>query len=644
MFDQVLSPIQIGPKELRNRIFVSAHVPGFAEDGKPGERYIAYQRERAAGGAAMQITGATAVHHSGLLTASPGALVSLDDGIIPGYQRLAKTVHQEGGTMLAQLGHAAGTLSPELLGTSSWGPSPIRSEVTGNVPHEMTSAEIAEVIDAYARAAARAKVGNLDGIEILSAFGFLPHAFLSPLNNQRTDGYGGSLKHRMRFLLELIEACHAAVGEECILGVRIPGSDMVENGLVIEDMQVVAQSLEQSNKVDYLNVIAYNNSQRLGRGLHWPATPANHELFVEFAAQIKAKVNLPVLVAGRIVRPEQAEAIIQSGKADMVAMTRAHITDPELVRKMIEQRPEDIRPCVGANTCIRARLQGRTVRCMHHVFSERKSVALHQRKKIIVVGAGPAGLEAALIAAQSGHDVQIFEAQDQCGGQLALWGSVQSQRELMEIVHWRVRQLEKLSVPLNLNSEVTENDLELFKDAVIIVATGAQSSSMKADGDGSVPQTTPEQLLRRKEQYIGSAIVVDEGHGMQAFCAAEYLLGCGMSVTVVTDKPAVGMDLDMTVQAPAYQRLLGAGVDFVANQTVTGIKSGDVYLQNVYSSKETLVETISVLVDNFQMNSKNQLAEHLSKMSTIHYAIGDCVSPRNVEAAIQEATRVLECV
>ena len=321
-FEHLLSPIQIGPMELRNRVLVSGHQSRLAEQSLPGDAYIAYHRERARGGVALQVTGATPVH----LSASnhdPGLLENLDDRIIPGYRRLAKAVHAEGGRILAQLSHGGGAGHvPMEPGLPLWAPSPLASEITRAMTREMTREDIAEVVAAFGAAAARAVEGGLDGVEIQSAFGLLLVEFLSPRTNRRTDEYGGSLENRLRFVLEVVEAVRAGAGDERIVGIRIPGDEFVEGGLDQTAMQEIARHLEQTDKLDFLNIIAGNNLDRVHRTTHWPPTPAPHGLFVELAAAIKSAVALPVFTVGRIVDPVHANRIIADGKADMVGMTR----------------------------------------------------------------------------------------------------------------------------------------------------------------------------------------------------------------------------------------------------------------------------------------------------------------------------------
>ena len=294
-YPHLLSPLKVGPKILRNRVLVTAHVPGLAEGGVPGERYVAYHRARARGGVGLQLTGATPVHRTSAGIEGAG-LISIDDRIVPGYRRLADAVHAEGGCILAQLAHYGATVTAGEPGLPLWAPSPRASELIRQVPHEMTAAEIAEVVHAFAAAARRAREGGLDGVEILGAFGLLIAAFMSPYANTRRDAYGGSLDNRLRFAFEIIDAVREAAGPESIVGMRIAGDELVAGGNDRAAMQEIARRLAATGKLDYLNVIASSNLDRVYRAVHWPPTPAPHGLFVELAAGIKQAVSLPVTV------------------------------------------------------------------------------------------------------------------------------------------------------------------------------------------------------------------------------------------------------------------------------------------------------------------------------------------------------------
>ena len=445
-FPNLLSPLKIGNTEVRNRILVSAHVPGFADNNIPGKSYIAYHRQYARSGVGLQITGGTPVHASGLLGTGTDALWNLDDSIVPGYRKLSEAVHAEGGCILAQLAHSGGTVLINQPGRASWSASAIRSETTGNISHEMTLAEIEEVINAFANGAKRAIQGNMDGVEILGAFGFLPQAFLSPLSNHRQDHYGGSLENRLRFVLELLDAVRQAIGPEKILGLRIPGDELEPGGLTLADMKVIAKTIADTGHIDYLNIIAHTNLTHTGRAKHWAPTPAKHGTFVHLAEAIRAVVSIPVFAVGRITDPFHAERIIADNQGDMVGMTRANICDPELVAKIKRNEVKQIRPCVGANTCISNRYIGKPINCMHNAAVSKpglETMPTVSPKNIAVIGGGPAGLEAARISAERGHTVQLYEQDKRLGGQLSLWAAAPSMGELGNIIRWRISELKR---------------------------------------------------------------------------------------------------------------------------------------------------------------------------------------------------------
>ena len=647
-YPNLLSRIDVGQFTLRNRVFVSAHVPGFAENNKPGERYVAYHRERAAGGVALQITGGTPVHRSGMLSMASDGLWNLDDSIIPGYKRLAAAVHEEGGRVLAQLAHSGGTVHIDQAGYESWAPTAVRSEMTGAVSHAMSLSEIEEVTNAYADAAGRVVAGDLDGIEVLAAFGYLPQAFLSPRFNHRQDHYGGSLDNRMRFLLEVLEAVRDRVGQSRIVGIRIPGDEFIDGGLDLAAMREIARRVSDTGLIDYINVIAHTNMGHTGRALHWPPTPATHGLFVHLAAGIREVVDVPVFTVGRITDPAQAERIIASGRADMVGMTRAHIADPEIVRKITIDEPERIRPCVGANTCIASRYVGKPVRCMHNPALRSPGVRLPvtaTNKRIIVIGAGAAGLEAARFAAECGYSVRVFEARDVAGGQLMLWSRAPSMKELGAIIDWRLRELDRLDVPISYNHALTEQDLSRLDADHVVMATGAEPILEPTIGDGSVPVRTVHDILLGIQSSGARAIVWSDGRGQAGLAAAEVLVATGSTVEIVTSDIAVAADLDPTNRTAWYQRLGKQDVQFTARMVVDDVCDGVVNLRDVYTGQPEKRKGIDLIVDWRGQRSVDGLWRVIRGQPTDirvqYHRIGDCIAPRGVEIATADAHQLI---
>ena len=648
-FEHLLSPLTVGAKRLRNRVLISAHVPRLAEDNLPGAAYVAYHRARARGGAGLQITGATAVHPSGTL-GTAYSLQNLDERIVPGYASLAEAVHAEGGTILAQLAHSAATLNVSAPGRPLWAPSPVQSELARETPLAMTSGQIAEMVEAHRAAADRVRRGGLDGVELLGAFGFLIGAFLSPLSNTRQDDFGGSLENRLRFARAVIGAVRDALGADLILGLRIPGDEGVEGGLTPADLREIARRLASDGQLDYLNVIYGTNYNRMGRMRHWGPTPLPQGVFVPLAANIKQAVDIPVFVAGRVTDPAFAEAVIRDGKADMVAMTRAHIADPEIVAKIRDGRAGDIRPCVGANVCIT--LTGGPLRCFHHAEPARDRTAAPaprpaRSKRVAVIGGGIAGLETARAAAKRGHRVTLYDAADEVGGRLGLWATAPLSREFEKAVAWRRRQLEQLQVRVERRRRIAPADLPGLEAEVIVLATGSRpSDAVPPDGaeDSVIRIATPDEVLGAPGAFSGHTVLRDGGGGRTGLAAAEALAARELPLTIVTTDFLVGEGIDPVVRTPIYEHLLGAGAVFRPGEKIERLAGDRIVLSNLFSRARTELADVATLIDWRGRDSEQALLAAAEQSGAEVHVVGDALAPRSVAFAVAEATKVGEAI
>ena len=477
-FPTIFSPITVGPKTFRNRIFSTGHMTCLLDHNyEPDARFVAYHESRARGGAGLIITEAAKLHPS----TGKRNLDASNDSCIPGYRRVAEAVQKHGCAIFGQLGHAGVygiTTGDGTLGVA-YGPSQARAERTHNVSREMPKAFVREIIAAYGTAAGRMQKAGLDGVEILASHSLLPAQFINPNLNKRTDEYGGSFENRMRFLNETIAAVRENVGSDIVVGVRISGDELIADGADPDELMEVCRIIGNAGGIDYLNVIA-GSMLGLSGSIHVvPPMNVQAGYLAPMAEAVKKLVPIPVLVAGRINQPQDAERILATGQADMCGMTRAQIADPEMANKAREGRVDDIRACIACNqACIGHMQQGLGISCIQRpetgreIDYEIKQPAATPRT-VIVAGGGPAGMKAAAVAAERGHKVILAEKSARLGGQALLAQELPGRAEFGGIVTNLNKEMERHGVEVRLNTEVTRALLEAEGADAVIVATGA---------------------------------------------------------------------------------------------------------------------------------------------------------------------------
>lgn len=651
----ILEPIRIGRKEIKNRVVRTAHGTYLSTTRwiGGGEDLLAYHLARAKGGVGMSIFEASEVHPS-----STHGVALWDDRIIPEYQRIMKQIRPTGMRMLQQLWHAGHT-APGEGGSPPWGVSDLPG-VFGIVPQKMTRGHIEELIAAYAAAAVRCQEGGLDGVEFHCAHGYLPHQFLSPMINDRDDEYGGSLENRMRFTQECLRAIRSAVDDDFIVGIRMSASQE-PNSTNEADLGHLIQSLEAEGLVDYLNA-SWGDYYRLETLIASMNQPMGYGL--PSSTQITAAVRtLPRIVVGRFRTLEEADQVIRSGVADMVSMVRAHIADPDIVRKTIEGRVEDVRPCIACNQgCQGGIWRDGRLGCAINAAAGREAglaedaiePAEHPRH-VLVVGGGPGGMEAARVAALRGHKVTLAEATPDLGGLLNVAKMTPLAHQIGDFAVWLEAQVYKLGVDVCLNTYLDADDVKAIGADYVIIATG---SSPRMDGV-QVPHlsqavsginqphvlSSVELIMGRHDNLGTSALVLDTVGHFEAAAAAQFLIHKGLAVTFVTHLHTFGGDyIKSTLRdVPLLEQLYKGDFELLTRHMLVSIGERAAEVRPLQSTRSRVVPADTVVLVT-QNRSLNDLHRELSGASFAVELVGDAKAPRDFQAAVMEGHRTARAI
>ena len=651
-YPHLFSPLRIGNVTIRNRIMQTAHVKLFAERGVDSQRNVDYQAARAKGGAGLLITGNRVVHPTST-TGFPRVAWAYLSEALEADRRLTDAVHEHGAAIFAQLNHFGLNASSDSADDLRvlWGPSAVKSPAYGETPKAMEPEDIREVVEWWGRCAVLSREGGFDGTEVHISHSYLLHQFLSPVYNKRTDEYGGSFENRLRFAREVIEEVRERVGADWVVGVRISLSDFVPDGLDIEDALRVAQELERDGGIDYVNVTAagYHN---IWRAIEPSDVPDGY--LVELTAQVRASlVRLPVFTVGGIKDPALAEEIVASGKADMVAMTRAQIADPELANKAREGREDEIVHCIRGNQgCIGRVFKGLPIACTVNPAAGREGrfatlPPADPPARWLVAGGGPAGMKAAATLAERGHDVTLVEQEERLGGQVNLILRTPGREEFRWITTDLERRLARFGVDVRLGAEATPKLVgELAPDG-IVVATGAVPSRTGFSSVNPLAETLPgadqENVLTVWDvllgtRPVGKRVVVLDDDGTRAVAGVcEVLLDGGGEVELVSRWnalfPATLTTLDM---AHLYTRLLGKGLAYRLNSWAGAIDGGTVSIFNLYTGASETIEGVDTVVLATGPKANDELYFALKGEVANLHRIGDCVAPRKLDHAIYE--------
>lgn len=673
--DPLLQPFKLKHLTLRNRLMLSSHEPAYPEEGMPKGRYRAYHVERAKAGIALTMTaGSVAVSRD-----SPPVfnnILAYKDEVVPWMRDLVDECHEHGAAVMIQLTHLGRRTRWD---KADWlpvaAPTLEREPAHRAFPKLIEKWDIDRIIRDFADAAERMKAAGVDGIDFES-FGHLLSQFWSPMSNQLDNEYGGSLENRMRFSMEVLGAVRKRVGPDFILGLRYVADEAAPNGYGQDEGLEISRRLRDSGLIDFLNITKGHIETDAALTDNIPIMGMPSAPFVDLAGIVREETRMPVFHATKIQDVATARYAIASGKADMIGMTRAHMADPHIIRKILEKREDEIRPCVGANYCLDRIYQGGMALCIHNAATGREETMPHDipkadvKKKVVIVGSGPAGLEAARVAGERGHDVTVLEAASEAGGQILLTAQSERRREMISIIDWRLQQCEKLGVKIKYDTWAEADTIVAENPDVVIVATGGLPHT-EVLSEGNEHVISAWDIISKAEQPGKNVLIYDDAGDHAGLQAAEIIAATGAKVEIMTRDRAFAPEVMAMNLTPYMRSLQNKDVKFTVTYLLEKVRKEDGALvatigsdyggiskeqhhdqiivnhgtapnDDLYHSLVALSKNLGAVDYDDLINGRPQVTVKHAEGKFQLFRIGDAVAARNTHAAVYDALRLVK--
>jgi 2,4-dienoyl-CoA reductase-like NADH-dependent reductase (Old Yellow Enzyme family)/thioredoxin reductase len=653
-YNNMFQPLELRHRRLDNRVVFGAHTANMAEQGLPGERHRGYYEERAIGGAAMIVVEPMPVHATAVLTR--GNFRHCDDEVIPHFREITDAVHAHGSTILQQLYHVGQHGDSDLSFMPHWSPSGLASYHDSDGSHAMREAEILEVIDCFTRAAQRCQAAGFDGVDLFAAYHALLDQFWTPWSNKRDDRWGGGLENRCRLSMSIINSIRDTCGEDFIIGISIGYAENTPYIMTLEDFQEVIELHDRGGNLDYVSCGSgnYVDYERV-----MPTFVYGEKQGVPLAAALKQVVkHAKVTAESQIRTPENADYTIASGASDLVSIVRGQIADPHLVNKARAGRDEDIRGCISCNQmCWGRRSRDYWISCLINPSAGREFEWGGDRfnkaattKKVLVVGGGPAGMEAARSAAERGHQVTLVEALGDLGGQFRLAGFAPRRGQITELMSWYLRQFEKLGVEVRYFSPMDEQDIIEFGADEVVLATGSMPDGLakqrwlpEADelpGLGNGKVFSCEEVFRDQAELGKSVIVLDEGGNYRGTGTAWYLADKGHEVSIVTPDAMIGQELTRTTaDSVIRENLARLGAKFILESVIEHWHGDRADIRSLLDGSTTRIEASAIVTATTNV-VYNEVELALAETDIHFHVIGDAAAPRQAPFAFHDGRKI----